>query len=252
MSNRIDDLDHYWKINDLHADAKRFDHLTHFVPADARTILDIGAGQGALHVAFKKNRSVTYTGVDTSPEAIRHIESEGGTGVHADIDGVRLPFADNTFDAVFACDVLEHVRNPWVLLAEMSRVSKKYVVIHGPNFVSWKCRLQVLMGRPPYQMAADKYGAVVDRNGYHVDHIYFITYSNILHWASRMHLRTAKAEGYWYRRYTPFRWFLQPFFSNWCQVYRMLFIKNPADFALPDDRNVQIYKSADTPKREEE
>lgn len=242
MSHRTDDIDNFWTSVDLHADSKKFDHLVHFLPTDVRTVLDIGAGQGALHVALKKHRFVAYTGVDTSPEAIRCIQQGGGTGIQADIDGVRLPFADNSFDAVFACDVLEHVRNPWILLGEMARVSKKYVVIHGPNFVSLKCRLQVLMGRPPYQMAADKYGAVFNDKGYHVDHIFFLTYSNILYWARKMHLDVAKAEGYWYRRYAPFRWFLQPLFSNWCEVYRMLLIKDPVKFALPDDRNVQVYK----------
>lgn len=243
MSHRIDDNDNFWKSTDLHADSKKFDHLTHFLPADARTVLDIGAGNGALHAALKRHRSVVYTGVDASPEAVRRIESEGGSGIQADIDGVRLPFEDNSFDAVFACDILEHVRNPWILLVEMARVSKKYVVIHGSNFVSLKCRMQVLSGRPPYQMTVDKYGAVFSNSGHHVDHIYFITYNNVLHWASKMHLHIEKAEAYWYRRYAPFRWFLEPLFGNWGEVYRMLFIKTD-DFALPNDRNVQVYKSA--------
>lgn len=243
MSHRTVDNDNFWNSIDIQADSKKFDHLTRFLPVDARTVLDIGAGNGALHVALKKHRSVSYTGIDASPEAIRRIESGGGTGMQADIDGVRLPFADNSFDVVFACDILEHVRNPWILLGEMARVSKKYVVIHGPNFVSLKCRLQVLSGRPPYQMAADKYGAVFNNSGHHVDHIYFITYNNILHWASKMQLRVEKAEGYWYRRYAPFRWFLQPLFGNWCEVYRMLLIKNPEKWKLPEDRNVQVYES---------
>lgn len=242
MSHRTDDSDNFWSTIDLQADSKKFDHLVHFLPPDAQTVLDIGAGNGALHVALRKHRSVSYTGLDASAEAVRRIESEGGIGMQADIDGVRLPFEDNSFDAVFACDVLEHVRNPWILLGELARVSKKYIVIHGPNFVSLKCRLQVLSGRPPYQMTADKYGAVFDRNGYHVDHIYFITYSNILHWASKMNLQPLKTEAYWYRRYAPFRWFLEPLFGNWGEVYRMLLIKNLETFTLPEDRNVQVYK----------
>lgn len=218
MSHRTDDSDNFWNSVDIEADSRKFEHLTHFLPSDARTVLDIGAGNGALHVALKKSHPVTYMGIDASPEAVRRIEEGGGTGMRADIDGVRLPFEDNSFDAVFACDVLEHVRNPWILLGEMARVSKKYIVIHGPNFVSLKCRLQVLAGRPPYQMTFDKYGAVFNESGHHVDHIYFITYSNILHWALKMHLRAEKVEAYWYRRYAPFRWFLEPLFGNWGEV----------------------------------
>lgn len=245
MSHKIDNTDNFWRSIDLHADSKKFNHLTHFLPADAQTVLDVGAGNGALQLALKKDRSVAYTGVDASTEAVRRIELEGGIGIQADIDGIRLPFEDNSFDAVFACDILEHVRDPWILLGEMGRVSKKYIIIHGPNFASLKCRLQVLSGRPPYQMVVDKYGAVFDRNGHHVDHIYFVTYSNILHWASRMHLHIEKAEAYWYRRYAPFRWFLEPLFGNWGEVYRLLLIKDQT-FALPDDRNVTVYESVKT------
>jgi methionine biosynthesis protein MetW len=247
MSARTDNFDMVWNTTDLKGMTSKFDHLVQFLPSDAQTILDIGAGNGALHSAFKKHRKITYTGVDASLEGVRHIELEGGVGIQSDVDGVRLPFDDNSFDAVFACDILEHVRDPWVLLGEMARVSRKYVVIYGPNFVSLKCRLQVLMGNPPYQMTTDKHGSVFDRNGYHVDHIYFITRNNILHWSKKMHLRVSKTEAYWYRRYAPFRWFLEPLFGNWGEVYRILLVKDSADFVLPNDKNVQINKSSNKP-----
>jgi SAM-dependent methyltransferase len=53
-----------------------------------------------------------------------------------------FPIPDNTFDVVLACQVIEHVRKPWVWIKELARVSKKggHVVIINP--VSW-----------PYHMA---------------------------------------------------------------------------------------------------
>ena len=37
----------------------------------------------------------------------------------------KFPMADNTYDIVLSCNVLEHVRKPWVWVKEVSRVCKK-------------------------------------------------------------------------------------------------------------------------------
>ena len=48
-----------------------------------------------------------------------------------------FPIPDNTFDVVLSCQVIEHVRKPWIWIKELARVSKKggYVIIINP--VSW-------------------------------------------------------------------------------------------------------------------
>ena len=56
------------------------------------------------------------------------------TGRYAIADGARLPFADQTFDAVIALDTLEHVpaKDRPAFLAEARRVSKDLVILSAP------------------------------------------------------------------------------------------------------------------------
>ena len=44
-------------------------------------------------------------------------------------DGNRLPFDDDSFDAVITIDVLHHCDDPFAVLKECARVSKRFVII---------------------------------------------------------------------------------------------------------------------------
>jgi SAM-dependent methyltransferase len=91
--------------------------------ADAVRILDVGCGEGQVSrrlAAAREGRRVV--GVD--PTA-RHIEVATARG--GDVDyrlGVvdDLPFGDESFDAVVACLVFEHIDNLDAAIAEVSRV----------------------------------------------------------------------------------------------------------------------------------
>ncbi|MEA2470473.1 MAG: hypothetical protein QOE38_1472 [Thermoleophilaceae bacterium] len=86
------------------------------------SVLDLGCGAGDSVEQFRNvNPAVHWIGVDIerSPEvaARRRTDAEFVT-----FDGVHLPFADASFDAVYCKQVLEHVRTPAPLLAEVARV----------------------------------------------------------------------------------------------------------------------------------
>jgi len=48
-------------------------------------------------------------------------------------DVLHLPFKPNSFEEVYSSHVIEHVRNPYKLLKEMIRVSKKTIEIKCPH-----------------------------------------------------------------------------------------------------------------------
>jgi SAM-dependent methyltransferase len=88
----------------------------------AGAVMDLGCGAGDSVVQFRNvNPSVRWLGVDVeaSPEVAlrRRTDAEFVT-----FDGVHLPFDDGSFDAVYCKQVLEHVREPGPLLAEVARV----------------------------------------------------------------------------------------------------------------------------------
>jgi SAM-dependent methyltransferase len=95
------------------------------------SVLEIGCGSGvyALHLARTVGCSVT--GVDINALGIRNANQlalDGGMGgqVRFEVCDVSqpLPFADETFDAVFANDVLCHIPGRPSLICEMHRVLK--------------------------------------------------------------------------------------------------------------------------------
>lgn len=92
------------------------------LPPRAR-ILDLGCGPGFL-LRHLDARAYHCVGLEMRADvALEARESAPGTEVALG-DGTRLPFADRTFDAVVALEVLEHVNDDALLLAEIRRVMR--------------------------------------------------------------------------------------------------------------------------------
>jgi SAM-dependent methyltransferase len=86
------------------------------------SVMDLGCGTGDSVDQFRSvNPGVRWLGVDleSSPEVARRTRSDAEFRT---FDGVHLPAADGSFDAVYCKQVLEHVREPVPLLAEVARV----------------------------------------------------------------------------------------------------------------------------------
>jgi SAM-dependent methyltransferase len=91
-------------------------------PKDAH-ILDVGCGDGLLSAALRSLRpDLTLRGIDVLPRERTHIPVEI-------FDGVRIPFGDDSFDAVLFSDVLHHTDDPAVLLREAHRVARRCVLL---------------------------------------------------------------------------------------------------------------------------
>lgn len=93
------------------------------------SVLDIGCGPGYLGMAAPGE----YTGIDISPKAIELArESSCGKFLVHDAEYSPLPFPDQGFDTVVASELLEHLLNHGLLLEEMRRVARAYIVITVP------------------------------------------------------------------------------------------------------------------------
>ncbi|MGC1310348.1 MAG: class I SAM-dependent methyltransferase [Phormidesmis sp.] len=97
------------------------------LPADVRTLLDLGCGNGLLTNQLPARLEVV--GFDRSHQALKQVKTKT---VQGDIS--QLPFADGAFDLVMCNDVLEHlpIATRQQALDEMTRVAAKYVIITVP------------------------------------------------------------------------------------------------------------------------
>ena len=63
------------------------------------------------------------------------------------LESGRLPFKDNSVDCVVCTDVLEHLESIHDVFFELTRVSKRYVIISLPNCWGLGLALKMLKGR---------------------------------------------------------------------------------------------------------
>jgi ubiquinone/menaquinone biosynthesis C-methylase UbiE len=101
-------------------------------------LLDVGCGEGVVlrHLDQHLNR-VTAVGFDVDGTGLRVAQSQNSVSL---VQGsiYSLPFATNCVDLVLCCEVLEHVDQPPLALAELARVSSRHVLLSVPNEPIWR------------------------------------------------------------------------------------------------------------------
>ncbi|HEX6420789.1 MAG TPA: class I SAM-dependent methyltransferase, partial [Acidimicrobiales bacterium] len=89
--------------------------------AEQGLVLDVGCGTGRSS-ALLRGPGAHVVGVDPDPGMLDLAVSRADAALLA--EGERLPFPDRAFDAAVAVTVLEFVRGPAEVLAEMARVTR--------------------------------------------------------------------------------------------------------------------------------
>ncbi len=139
------DLDHY-HFEKLH-------HLPRLVNFDGyrgRRVLEVGCG-AAVDLARFARGGAQATGVDLTPSGIRlarqNFAQQHLQGELLVADGETLPFADNTFDLVYAHGVVQYTADDRRLVDECHRVLRTggEAVFQVYNRVSWLNALSKLM-----------------------------------------------------------------------------------------------------------
>lgn len=116
--------DHSAQVHDWYFAERLFDVIGK--PKHTVEILDLGAGDGASKAHFARTFGTlpfTWTGVDIadSDEILARPASAPKIDYY---DGTNLPYANAQFDVCWSRQVLEHVRYPDKVVAEVARVLK--------------------------------------------------------------------------------------------------------------------------------
>ncbi len=114
-------------------------HAAWFLPylQPDMTLLDCGCGSGSITVGLAKAvEPGQVTGVDISEIEIKRARERAAeneiTNIRFEIgNAYQLDFPDNSFDALFSHNVLEHIPEPSRALQEMHRVLKPGVLPHS-------------------------------------------------------------------------------------------------------------------------
>jgi SAM-dependent methyltransferase len=132
-------------VRDEAGDQSYFEHtrpeLRALVPIDARRILDVGCGGGALGAALKAERpGCEVVGLEGFPEAAARARGRLDDVLCLDLDSLdALPVDAGKFDAMVFGDVLEHLLDPLRLLKTLlpALADDGVLVLSIPNVKHW-------------------------------------------------------------------------------------------------------------------
>lgn len=120
------------RVSPIHFRASRLFFALEELKTKKGKLLDIGCGAGDFIEAFSYYLpKLNLTATDISQKAIENAKKRGIKAKFIVADAEKLPFKNNFFNIVTCFDVLEHVKNPSVMLKEINRVLKPGGIFHA-------------------------------------------------------------------------------------------------------------------------
>jgi len=109
-----------------------FDHIRGLVGTSRFTkVIDVGAGEGSLlELLDKSDLAESLYAVEISSTGLQAIRDRGLSRLLEcqSFDGYHIPYPDKFFDLVVSTHVLEHVEHERLLLGEIRRIGKRFVL----------------------------------------------------------------------------------------------------------------------------
>lgn len=118
---------------------RQLDGMTAAAGAEAGTVLEVGCGEGFLtNRMAERLDGVRVAGMDDSRILLDKARWRFPTVPFYRGTIYQLPARDAAVDLVVACEVLEHLTDPEVALAELARVTRQHAVLSVPQEPLWR------------------------------------------------------------------------------------------------------------------
>lgn len=125
------------------------------VPVNAKRILDIGCGTGRLGEGLKQKRHCHVTGVELDTLSATRAAERIDLVIQKDLEATDFDFQDHQFDCVICADILEHLREPRILLEKIRRWLEPdgSLILSIPNVRHHSVITSLLAGNWTYESA---------------------------------------------------------------------------------------------------
>jgi 2-polyprenyl-3-methyl-5-hydroxy-6-metoxy-1,4-benzoquinol methylase len=125
--------------------------LLPYIPADARSIIELGCGEAPLGAAIKARQKARVAGIELDPQAAAVARKRIDAVYNGDVRYV-VSILDETFDVIIASEIIEHLDDPWSLLAELRRIATPggRLIMSIPNVAHASLVGDLLAGRFDY------------------------------------------------------------------------------------------------------
>ena len=155
--------------NNIPKIGERVEKASRFI-IKTENLLDVGCGNGVIHYFIKEKVKNIY-GIDNKKTDLIKAERRGMIVQPTDLDEGKFPFKGGFFGVVTCLDVIEHVRDPRVLIKEIYRVLRKdgILILSTPN-VRFSDHLFKLIFGGIFPKTSE------DDNLYNGGHIHFFTF----------------------------------------------------------------------------
>jgi 2-polyprenyl-3-methyl-5-hydroxy-6-metoxy-1,4-benzoquinol methylase len=121
------------------------------LPDDSEaSILEIGCSNGVTGaLALARGKCRRYFGVELFPEPAAAAREQLTEVVEGDIEQIELPWPAESFDALILSEVLEHLRDPWAVLARLRPLLRPGALVFAstPNAAHREIIAMLLRGR---------------------------------------------------------------------------------------------------------
>lgn len=97
----------------------RHDIVDALVPLKPRHVLDVGCGSGVTGALLKQRWACRITGIELTQAAAAQARQRLDRVYAGNVEQMVLEFAPGEFDVLVLADVLEHLVDPWQMLARM-------------------------------------------------------------------------------------------------------------------------------------